>query len=91
VRSAAISGKACSCLQVRCCTRYRGKRYHAAVEGGDILFDGRKVTPSEFVHAPGGAARNAWQLVWILFPNEAAWLLGAILRAPCRAPAAVAA
>jgi len=28
----------------------------------------------------GGAARNAWQRIWILFPNEAKWLLAARLR-----------
>jgi len=61
-------------------TRYRGKSYHAAVDGDDIVFEGRKMSPSEFVNALGGAARNAWQRIWILFPNEAKWLLAARLR-----------
>lgn len=61
-------------------TLYRGQPYHAAVDGDDILFDGRKVSPSEFVNGLGGAARNAWQRIWILFPNEATWLLAAHLR-----------
>ena len=61
-------------------THYQGKSYHAAVDGDDILFEGRNVSPSEFVNAPGGAARNAWQRIWILFPNETKWLLAAALR-----------
>ena len=61
-------------------TRYQGKSFHAAVEGDDIVFEGRKVSPSEFVNALGGAARNAWQRIWVLFPNEATWLLAAGLR-----------
>lgn len=61
-------------------TLYQGKSYHAAVDGDDILYEGRKVSPSEFVNALGGAARNAWQRIWVLFPNEAIWLLAADLR-----------
>ena len=61
-------------------TLYQGKSYHAAVDGDDILYEGRKVSPSEFVNALGGAARNAWQRIWVLFPNEAKWLLAADLR-----------
>jgi hypothetical protein len=52
-----------------------GASIHAIVEGSRIVFDGRQVSPSEFVNAPGRTVRNAWTSIWILFPQQSVWKL----------------
>jgi hypothetical protein len=40
-------------------TVYKGRNFHAKVEGDHIMFDGKSVSPSEFANAVGGEGRNA--------------------------------
>jgi hypothetical protein len=77
-------------------TVFRGMHYQARVEGNQISFDGRSVTPSEFANAFGGAPRNAWHHVFLYFPGSPYWVRAGSLRtgdqvktrsAPCPAPA----
>ena len=50
---------------------YKGTTYHACVEGDDFLYEGEKLTPSEFANRiAGGTARNAWRDLWIKRPRD---------------------
>jgi len=52
---------------------YKRTSYLAHVEGHVLRYDGRSVSPAQFVNAVGGSFRNAWATVWIRFPNETEW------------------
>jgi hypothetical protein len=61
-------------------TAFKGRTHQATVQGDAVFFDGRAVSPSEFVNAVGGTARNAWRAVWLLFPDEKIWRPAATCR-----------
>lgn len=61
-------------------TVFKGRHYLATVQEASIIFEGRDVSPSEFVNAVGGSSRNAWQVLWLLFPNEKIWRLATACR-----------
>jgi hypothetical protein len=61
-------------------TAFKGRNHQATVQGDTIIYDGRAASPSEFVNAVGGAARNAWRSVWLLFPDQKIWRLAASCR-----------
>lgn len=63
-------------------TVFKGRNFHGYVEGDQILFNGAAVSPSEFANAVGGVRRNAWKVIWILFPNTSAWRRAGALRRP---------
>lgn len=46
---------------------------HARVEGDDIMFHGRRVSPRGFTLAIAGEGRNAWRDVWLRLPGERYW------------------
>ncbi|WP_147373874.1 hypothetical protein [Massilia cavernae] len=61
-------------------TIFNGKNYHCLVDGDRIHYNGEEVSPSGFANAVGGIHRNAWKVVWILFPNSPTWKLAAAMR-----------
>jgi hypothetical protein len=61
-------------------TIFNGKNHHCLVEGDQILYEGRAVSPSGFVNAIGGIRRNAWKSLWILLPDTTTWKLADSLR-----------
>lgn len=61
-------------------TVFKGRNFHAIVEGERILYDGVAVSPAGFVGAVGGARRNAWTALWLLFPLECTWKSAAACR-----------
>jgi hypothetical protein len=61
-------------------TVFNGKNFHSRVEGDELIYDGKKVSPSGFVNAVGGVRRNSWKSVWILFPNSSVWKSAESLR-----------
>jgi hypothetical protein len=61
-------------------TAFKGRNFNATVEGDCIIFNGDAVSPSEFVNAPGGVGRNAWRVLWLLFPDDSAWKLASTCR-----------
>jgi hypothetical protein len=65
-------------------TVFGGKNYHCLVEGDQILYNGKAVSPSGFVNAVGGMRRNAWRCTWILFPDSKDWKLADTLRTRAR-------
>ena len=54
-------------------TIYRGKNHHCMVEHDTILFNGKSVSPNQFVNQVGGERRNAWDAIWLLFPGTTEW------------------
>lgn len=62
-------------------TIFNGKNFHCRVEDDEIVYDGKKVSPSGFVNAVGGVRRNAWKVVWVLLPNSSVWKSAGSLRA----------
>jgi hypothetical protein len=61
-------------------TVFNGKNFHALVEGDRIVFNGGATSPSGFANAVGGVRRNAWKVIWILFPDNPAWKQAGRLR-----------
>ncbi len=51
----------------------RSATYHARVEGDDIIFQGRRVSPRGLTLAISGEGRNAWRDLWLKFPGERYW------------------
>ncbi|WP_426338800.1 hypothetical protein ACN9MZ_20665 [Pseudoduganella sp. S-14] len=52
---------------------YRRTSYLAHVEGRALRFEGKSVSAAQFVNQVGGSFRNAWETIWIGFPNEGEW------------------
>jgi hypothetical protein len=61
-------------------TVFNGRNYHAMVDGDELRFEGVGTTPSRFANTAGGVRRNAWKVIWILFPNTGSWKLADDLR-----------
>jgi hypothetical protein len=62
-------------------TVFDGKNYHCVVDGGQIRYKGVAMSPSGFANVVGGVRRNAWKVIWILFPDSGQWHLAESLRA----------
>jgi hypothetical protein len=62
-------------------TIFNGEHFNCRVEEDHIFHNGQSVSPSGFANAVGGVRRNAWKVVWILFPNSTTWKLAGTLRA----------
>ena len=63
-----------------CRTIYKGKNYHCLVDGDHLIYEGEQISPSRFVNTVGGVRRNAWDVIWILFPKSETWKRAASLR-----------
>ena len=61
-------------------TVFGGKNYHCLIEDDKVLYNGQSLSPSKFVNAVGGIRRNAWQCIWLLFPDTKEWKLAQTLR-----------
>jgi hypothetical protein len=62
-------------------TIFNGQNFHCLVEEDHIVYNGQKVSPSGFANKVGGVRRNAWKVIWILFPKSSVWKLAGTLRA----------
>jgi hypothetical protein len=49
---------------------YKGTTHLATVAKTEILYEGRSVSPSEFVNSISGAVRNAWRDIWVKRPSD---------------------
>jgi hypothetical protein len=51
--------------------KYKGKDYHATIEGDAFIYNNKAISPSEFANlVAGGTARNAWRDLWIKRPTD---------------------
>lgn len=61
-------------------TIFNGKNFHCLVAEDHLCYEGKRISPSAFANAVGGVRRNAWKVIWILFPNSSVWKLAGTLR-----------
>ena len=61
-------------------TVYKRKSYLAHVEGSELRFEGRCVSPGQFVDEVAHCPRNAWRTVWLRYPGEVEWKQAMTLR-----------
>jgi hypothetical protein len=54
-------------------TVFNGKNFHCLVEDDHIRYNEQEMSPSGFANAVGGVRRNAWKVIWVLFPNSSVW------------------
>lgn len=66
---------------------YAEGTYYARVEGDQLLFQGRPVSPRSFALHVAGGVRNAWRDLWIRFSGRRDWKRAQAVRAE-QAPAA---
>jgi hypothetical protein len=59
---------------------HQGTPYLAVVKSGEILYEDRAVSPSEFVNGISGAPRNAWRDIWVKRPSDAGWVAAQDIR-----------
>lgn len=60
--------------------KYKGDFYYAAVQGDNIIYESRGVSPSEFCNSVTNTSRNAWNDIWIKRPNDSEWVYANTLR-----------
>lgn len=61
-------------------TVYRRKSYLAHVEGSEVIYEGHRVSPGQFVNEVAGCNRNAWRVLWLRFPHDDEWKAAVTLR-----------
>lgn len=59
---------------------YRGKPYFAVVKGPELRCGEEVISPSAFANLQGSGNRNAWQAIWLRFPDGDGWLLADVCR-----------
>jgi hypothetical protein len=59
---------------------YGGDAYYACVSGDHLIYQGRKVTPRQFVMSISGNVRNAWRELMIRFPDQRNWRRASVCR-----------
>ncbi|MQA19566.1 hypothetical protein [Rugamonas rivuli] len=52
---------------------YRGDHEYAIVEGDQIMYKGRAISPNQFASGYADSVRNAWQDISIRMPGEKNW------------------
>jgi len=60
--------------------RYKGRTYYAKVDGDQIMYEGKPITPATLANTVAGSSRNAWRDLWVKRPADAIWLLADQLR-----------
>lgn len=61
------------------------KQYFAVVQGAEIKYEKRSLSPSSFANLRGSGNRNAWKAIWLRFPGSDAWLLADVCRSASKA------
>lgn len=57
-----------------------GRSYDATVEGNDLIFEGRAMSPRQMTLAVAGKGYNAWRALWVLLPGTVRWRPASTLR-----------
>lgn len=57
-----------------------GKNFDAIVEGDELVFEGRSMSPRQMTLAVSGQGYNAWRALWVLLPGASRWRLASVLR-----------
>jgi len=54
---------------------YKGTFYYAKVEGDQILYEGKSISPGSMANKITSSSRNAWRDLWIKRPEDKEWIL----------------
>jgi hypothetical protein len=60
--------------------QYKGKFHYAKVEGDDIFYEGKSISPGSLANTIAGTSRNAWRDLWIKRPEDKVWKLASECR-----------
>ena len=55
--------------------QYKGTYFYAKVEGDDIIYNGKSISPGSLANTIAGNSRNAWRDLWIKRPDDKEWRL----------------
>jgi len=55
--------------------QYKGAYSYAKVEGDEIIYNGKSISPGSLANTIAGSSRNAWRDLWIKRPDEKEWRL----------------
>jgi hypothetical protein len=61
--------------------QYKGAYSYAAIEGDELVYNGKPISPSTLTNIIAGSSRNAWRDLWIKRPGDTDWSLADELRA----------
>ena len=50
--------------------KYKGTYYYAKVQGDQVIYEGKSMTPSEFANKVANSSRNAWRDLEIKRPRD---------------------
>jgi hypothetical protein len=57
-----------------------GRSYDATIEGDELIFEGRAMSPRQMTLSVAGKGYNAWRALWVLLPGAMRWRPAAALR-----------
>jgi hypothetical protein len=54
---------------------YKGTYHYAKVEGDQIIYEGKSISPGSLANTITSSSRNAWRDLWIKRPDDREWKL----------------
>lgn len=54
---------------------YKGTYHYAKVEGDQIIYEGKSISPGSLANTITSSSRNAWRDLWIKRPGDREWKL----------------
>ena len=54
--------------------QYKDANFYAKVEGDEVIYDGKSVSPASMVNSISGTSRRAWRDMWFKRPEDKQWL-----------------
>lgn len=54
---------------------YKGAYFYAKVDGDEIIYNGKAISPGSLANTIAGNSRNAWRDLWITRPEDKEWKL----------------
>ena len=55
--------------------QYKGAYFYAKVDGDEIIYDGKPISPGSLANTIAGNSSNAWRDLWIKRPEDKEWKL----------------
>lgn len=55
--------------------QYKGAYFYAKVEGDEIIYQDKPISPGSLANTIAGSSRNAWRDLWVKRPDDKEWKL----------------
>jgi hypothetical protein len=55
--------------------QYKGAYFYAKVDGDEIIYEGKPISPGSLANTIAGNSRNAWRDLWVKRPEDKEWTL----------------